>query len=124
MKHETKTIELPSGSKIEYKDYVNAGLYLDLQNIPEELAGTRLRIVSKGLITSFDGDQTIQGISQKVEEMTVKDLGTLSEALLKVVQDASSEEEEAKKKTDRPLSELDGGKEEHDGRDASSGDTD
>jgi hypothetical protein len=91
-----QTITLPSGKTVEYKTQVTAGLYLDLNDIPEHLTGTRLRKVAQHLVVQI-GDKREQGaISREIEEMLTSDFAALSGALLEVIENEAKPHQEKK----------------------------
>jgi hypothetical protein len=81
-----KTIKLKSGKEVEYKTNFTAGLFLDLNDIPVNKAGTRLRTVANGLVVRINDQRNPGQIKLEIEALSVGELGELSVALTEVIE--------------------------------------
>lgn len=88
-----KTITLPeSGKEVVVKQYISAGLYIDLSNTPTV---KRIEVLIDELVVSFDG--STENIFARIrEDIDAKDYRLLEENILSVLRAATETEQEKK----------------------------
>lgn len=89
---QNKTITLPeSGKEVVVKQYISAGLYIDLSNTP---AVKRVEALIDELVVSFDG--STENIYARIrEDIDAKDYRLIEENILSVLNAATEQEKKS-----------------------------
>lgn len=93
---ENKTIKLPnSGKEVIVRQYITAGLYMDLQEIP---FNKRIKPTVEALVLEFDGSK--ENVYDRIrEELNASDFMLIEQDIVSILQKETGEKaEEVKKK--------------------------